>query len=279
MKKFQGKVAVVTGAASGIGLAIAERCVHKGMQVVLVDVEKPALDKVADVFTGQGGTVLAVPTDVSDSAAMEALAQRTLDAFGGVHLLFNNAGVTGGNVATGTLADWEWTLGVNLFGVVHGVRVFTPIMLAQDSEAYIVNTASVAGLISGGLGIYTVSKHAVVALSEALYHELAQMNANVNVSVLCPGWVRTKILESNRNRPAALQNTDAAPPTPEDEAGQQETVARLEAGMDPTQVADCVFEAIENETFYILPNTQEWEEAIRLRTEDILQQRNPTHLW
>jgi len=274
MKEFKGKVAVVTGAASGIGRAIAERCAQEGMCVVLADIEKSALDSAAADLTAKGANVLAVQTDVSNAAAVEALAQQTIANFGAVHLLVNNAGVAGGNVSTGTLADWEWVLGVNLWGVIHGVRVFTPIMLKQDTECHIVNTASVAGLLSGGLGIYSVSKHAVVALSESLYGELAQINAKIKVSVLCPGFVRTQIGSAARNRPSTLHN-EPVEPTAADEAFSQAMEAGIQSGMLPEEVADILFEAVANEKFYILPNAEAFKPAIQARLEGIIEERNP----
>lgn len=277
MKDFKGKVAVVTGAASGIGRAIAERCAQEGMCVVLADIEKSALDAAAAELTAKGANVLAVQTDVSDAAAVEALAQQTLAKFGAVHLLVNNAGVSSGNVSMGTLADWQWVLGVNLWGVIHGIHVFTPIMLKQDTECHIVNTASVAGLLSGGLGIYTVSKHAVVALSETLYGELARMNAKLKVSVLCPGFVRTRIGDSERNRPSELRNEDdSLGQSAEAEAFRQSMEAGIQSGMPPEEVASCVIEAVANEKFYILANAEDYKEMIRTRMEDIIQEHNPT---
>src|SRR5215831_13355553 len=188
MKEFKGKVAVVTGAASGIGRALAEGCVREGMKVVLADVEVESLTKTEASMKAAGATVLAVRTDVSQARDIEALAQKTLDAFGAVHLLCNNAGVwTGASIWESTIADWEWVLGVNLWGVIHGVRFFVPVMLAQDTECHIVNTASIAGLIAyPGAGIYKVTKHGVVTLSETLYYELAERGAKVHVSILCP---------------------------------------------------------------------------------------------
>src|SRR5262249_18260593 len=196
MKEFKDKVAVITGAASGIGRAMADRCVQEGMKAVLADVELDRLTKTEASMKASGATVLAVRTDVSQARDVEALAQKTLEVFGAVHLLCNNAGVgTEAAIWESTLAEWEWVLGVNLWGVIHGVRVFVPLMLAQDTECHIVNTASMAGLISGpGLGAYKVAKHAVVTLSETLYHELAEHGANVKVSVLCPGIVNTRIM-------------------------------------------------------------------------------------
>ena len=211
MKEFKGKVAVITGAASGIGRALADRCVQEGMKVVLADVEVETLAKTEASLKASGATVLAVQTDVSQARDVAALAQKTLEVFGAVHLLCNNAGVgTEAAIWESTLEEWEWVMGVNLWGVIHGVRTFVPLMLAQDTECHIVNTASMAGLISGpGLGAYKVTKHAVVTLSETLYHELAERGARVKVSVLCPGVVNTRIMESARNRPGHLPPTAA----------------------------------------------------------------------
>src|SRR5438132_4651738 len=195
MKEFQGKVAVVTGAASGIGRGLAERCAQEGMKVVLADIEEQALMRACQELKAAGAQVLAVQTDVSKILDMEALAQKTIATYGAVHLLFNNAGVGAGTIIwESTLADWEWTLGVNLWGVIHGIRTFVPLMLEQDTEGHIVNTASVAGLTSGpDLGIYKVTKQGVVTLCETLYHELAHRGAKVKVSVLCPVFDKTQI--------------------------------------------------------------------------------------
>ena len=178
MQNFRGKVAVITGGASGIGLGLARKAASEGMRLVLADIEQGALDGAAAELRDLGAEVLPVRTDVSQLADVEALAEQAWARFGGVHLLCNNAGVgssVGGSVLTGTIANWQWLLGVNLWGVIHGVHVFAPLLLEQNEPAHIVNTASVAGLIAGHLGIYTVSKHAVVALSESLYEELARM--------------------------------------------------------------------------------------------------------
>ncbi|MEJ2076720.1 MAG: SDR family NAD(P)-dependent oxidoreductase [Acidobacteriota bacterium] len=211
MKEFRGKVAVVTGAASGIGRALALRCAAENMQVVVADIEESALGRVETELKDSGANTLAVLTDVSNAEDVETLARKTLERFGAVHLLCNNAGIGAGSTAwESTLKDWEWTLGVNLWGVIHGLRAFVPAMLEQDSESHIVNTASVAGLISFHLNApYQVSKHAVVGLSEKLHYDLEARAAKVKVSVLCPGWVRTRIMDSHRNRPAELENDPA----------------------------------------------------------------------
>ncbi len=275
MKEFKDKVAVITGAASGLGRAMAERCAQEGMKVVLADVEVEALTKTEASMKASGATVLAIRTDVSQASDVEALAQKTLEVFGAVHLLCNNAGVgTGSAIWKSTIADWEWVIGVNLWGVIHGVRVFVPIMLEQDTECHIVNTASMAGLISGpGLGAYKVTKHAVVTLSETLYHELAERGARVSVSVLCPGVVSTRIMESARNRPAHFPTPE--PHDPASAARWEALRERVAAGMPSGQVADAVFEAVRKDQFYILTHPQ-WQDSVRSRMEDILQGRGPT---
>jgi len=279
MKEFRDKVAVITGAASGIGRAIAERCVQEGMKVVLADIEETALAEAARDMKEASADVLAVPTDVSKARDVELLAQKTLDAFGAVHLLCNNAGVSGGGVIwESTLADWEWVMGVNLWGVIHGVRTFVPIMLEQGTEGHIVNTASLAGLTSyPGGGTYKVAKHGVVALSETLHHDLAQKEAKVKVSVLCPGFVKTQILDSDRNRPVALRNEPVKePPSPEDVMRYQAWHQAVQEGIPPLQVADCVFQAIRDERFYVLTHPEQ-NPLIQLRMEDILRERKPTN--
>ena len=280
MKEFQGKVAVVTGAASGIGRALAERCAQEGMRVVLAGINEQTLMQASQELRAEGASVLAVQTDVSKAGDVEALAQKAFDTYGAVHLLFNNAGVGAGTIIwESTLADWEWTMDVNLWGVIHGIRAFVPRMLAQDTEGHIVNTASIAGLTSGpGLGIYKVTKYGVVTLSETLYHELALRGAKVKVSVLCPGFVKTRIMDGARNRPARLQNDPAEVKMgPESVALIQFMLQAVEAGMSPEQVADIAFQAIRDETFYILTHP-ETKEAIRVRMEDMLQERNPTFI-
>jgi len=219
--------------------------------------------------------VLGVRTDVSKRSDVELLARQALDAFGQVHLLFNNAGLAAGGAPwEATWSDWEWVIDVNLWGVIHGVKVFTSLMLAQNTECHIINTSSAAGLIVGGASApYAVTKHAVVALSESLYLTLKQRNSLVKVSVLCPGLVRTNIANAERNRPAELRNEPVAMP-PEMQAGLAAFKAAIEASMPPLQVADVVFDAIEKEQFYILPHP-EWTEVIRLRTDKLLRIENP----
>jgi NAD(P)-dependent dehydrogenase (short-subunit alcohol dehydrogenase family) len=275
MREFSGKVAVVTGAASGIGLAIATRAARQGMRVVLADIEAEALERAAAALRAAGADILAIPTDVASAESVAALAEQTIAAYGAVHLLFNNAGVAaGGLLWERTLADWEWVLGVNLWGVIHGIRSFVPLMLAQPGGGYIVNTASAAGLITTpALSIYTMTKHAVVALSETLSVQLAQQGAAVKVSVLCPMWVNTRIMESGRNRPAALQNPEAASSPA---SGEVEAFRHLvETGKSPEEIAAAVFAAIRDERFYILTHP-DVAPLVRRRMETILDAFEPS---
>jgi NAD(P)-dependent dehydrogenase (short-subunit alcohol dehydrogenase family) len=275
MKEFKGKVAVITGAASGIGRGIAGRCASEGMKVVLADVEDASLAKAESELKAAGGTALAVKTDVSIRSDVEELARRTLEAFGKVHLLFNNAGIgAGGSPWEATWNDWEWAIGVNLWGVIHGVKIFTPLMLAQNEQCHIVNTSSGAGLVVGGMSApYSVTKHGVVALSESLHVTLQARNALVKVSVLCPGLVRTNIVDSERNRPADLKN----PPvelSPQMRAGLEYFKSAVAAAMPTGQVAEIVFEAIKNEKFYIVTEPG-WMEAVKMRVDDLMALENP----
>jgi NAD(P)-dependent dehydrogenase (short-subunit alcohol dehydrogenase family) len=268
MKDFRDKVAVVTGGASGIGRAIAERCVAEGMRVVLGDIEAPALQEAAK---SMGPAVVPYHLDVSDAAAVEAMAEDVYEKLGAVHLLFNNAGV--GSDATTiwaqSLDTWKWVIGVNLYGVIHGVHSFVPRMLASGEEGHVVNTASVAGLLSGArISPYFATKHAVVGLSESLFLELKTANARVGASVLCPAFVKTRIAESGRNRPGGGA---AAPVTSQAAAAIR---AMVDAGVSPESIADKVFAAIEGEQFWILTHP-EMDEFIHGRVEGMLARRNP----
>lgn len=275
MDSFGGKVAVVTGAASGIGRALADQCAREGMKVVLADIEEAALDRAAAELAHAGAAVLAVRTDVSRADEVEALARTTLDAFGGVHLLFNNAGVSGGSSTwESTIANWTWVLGVNLWGVIHGVRTFVPIMLQQDAPGHVVNTASVTGLVSLPYGaLYQASKHAVVTISESLLLELGYLGANVGVSVLCPAFVRSGIVDAARNRPAALRNPTCGACTEPSEMAKAHR-RLVDAGLAPEAVAQRVFRAIRARQFYILTHP-EANFLIRARMRAILAQQNP----
>jgi NAD(P)-dependent dehydrogenase (short-subunit alcohol dehydrogenase family) len=274
MQALRDKVAVVTGAASGIGRALAGAFAAEGMRVVLADVEATALDEAAHAIARGGAQTIAVPTDVSKGEQVEALAVAAERAFGAVHVVCNNAGVAVSGLSwMQTIADWEWVLGVNLWGVIHGVRAFMPRLLGAG-EGHVVNTASMAGLLSAaGMAIYDVTKHGVVTLSESLYHELRMLGSPIGVSVLCPGFVSTRIMDSARNRPAAL--ADTLPPMPGSE--QLEEVARglVAGGMPPERVASLVVDAIRAGRFWILPHP-EWKPAVRTRLEDVLEERNPS---
>jgi NAD(P)-dependent dehydrogenase (short-subunit alcohol dehydrogenase family) len=276
MKQFKDKVAVITGGASGIGLALARRAAAEGMQVVLADIEDAALAAAADELRTKGARVLTVKTDVSRAEDVENLAAQTLQACGGAHLVFNNAGVGGVRAKTweASANDWQWVLGVNVWGVIHGVRVFTPIMLRQGEDGHIVNTASAAGFVSmAATAPYAVSKHAVVTLSEVLYHDLKADNAKVGVSVLCPAWVGTNIWNSQRNRPQDLRDHAE---TDEERVRREQVRALLEKGkVTAAGVADMTFEAIADDRFYIFPHPK-IRNDIRTRMEDILELRNPT---
>jgi NAD(P)-dependent dehydrogenase (short-subunit alcohol dehydrogenase family) len=256
MQQLRGQVAVVTGAASGIGLGMAERFAAEGMRLVMADVEEGALASAADRLRSSGAEVVAVTCDVSRYDDVAALASRTLEAFGAVHVVCNNAGVadtSGAPVWAGSLADWEWVIGVNLWGVIYGVRAFVPLLLQAD-EGHVVNTASGAGLIPGALGSYGVTKHAVVALSEALHTELGAIGAHVGVSVLCPGVVRTRILDADRNRPAGAEERSGADPNPRAQQVLDSLRERIPVGTPPSDIAACVVDAIRSNRLYVLPH-------------------------
>jgi len=279
MKELRDRVAVVTGAASGIGRTMAEHFAAEGMKIVLADIEQDALDEAEAAFRANGATVLAVRCDVSKGADVEALAETAVDEFGVIHVVCNNAGVVppAGPLWERTEADWEWVLGANLWGVIHGVRTFVPIMIEQGTEGHVVNTASLAGLVSvPWLGIYNVSKHAVVTLSETLYRELAAIGSQVKVSVLCPAWVTTRLADADRNRPAELQNPEREK-TAQDEAIDQAVRGFLDSGISTEQVATAVVEAVKQEKLYILTHPESVE-AVRARMEDIVEDRNPSEL-
>jgi len=277
MKEFKDKVAVITGAANGIGFGIAERCAQLGMKVVLAGINEENLAIAKEKLKPTGAAILSVQTDVSKREEVQALAQKTLDAFGAVHLLVNNAGVGAGTtVWESTWEDWEWVVDVNLWGVIYGVKVFTPIMLAQDDESHIVNVASVSGLLPAyPCAPYHVTKHAVIGLTENLYHSLGAQKAKVKVSLLCPGWVKTSILKSERNRPAELKNqTSDLPNNPAAVQAYQKMKESLEAGMSIQELADHLFKAIEAEQLYVITD-QKYFPRIRERMENILGQKIP----
>jgi len=276
--EFTGRVAVITGAGSGFGREFARVAATRGMKLALADINQSALDETVQALRDAGADAIGVRTDVSSADAMQALADATMAAYGAVHLLFNNAGVaSGGFVWESTAADWEWVMGANVWSVIHGVRIFTPLMLAHGEPAHIVNTASAAGLISApNMGIYNVSKHAVVALSETLHHDLRLAQSKIGVSVLCPAFVPTGIAHSHRNRPADLINT--TPPTPSMLKAQQASVKAVESGrITAPEIAALTFAAIEAGQFYIVPH-EKILDLVGLRMQDILARRNPSDL-
>jgi NAD(P)-dependent dehydrogenase (short-subunit alcohol dehydrogenase family) len=272
MELTAGKVAVVTGAASGIGLALAERFARAGLNVVLADVEESALVSAARRIEELGAKTLAVPTDVSDEAAVRTLAAAALSRFGSVHLLCNNAGVrSSADPWLGPMSAWRWVLGVNLWGVIYGIREFLP-LLAMQGEGHIVNTASAAGLIPATSPSYDASKHAVVAISEDLHRAMKVAGLAVGVSVLCPGWVRTGILDAERNWPGGPG--DVPPPAVTAQVTIPYARRALEAGMEPAAVADLVADAVAADRFWVLTHPELAEIALR-RWQGIAEGRDP----
>lgn len=279
MQDLKGKTAVITGGASGIGLAMAERFAAAGMKLVLADVEVPALDAAVTRLTSNGADAIGVATDVSDLASVEALGAKANEAFGSVHVLCNNAGVGGNNDGSGgtdvDLVDWKWVLDVNLWGVVHGHKVFLDQMIEQG-EGHVVNTASMAGQFPGH-GAYSASKWAVVGITEGLFHQL--QGTGVGVSCLCPGWVRTQILESGRNRPEwaapnALREPEA---NAEAEARREFIKEQIDTGMEPAQVAELVYGAVDSGAFWVFTDMT-MVAALADRFSSILENRNPS-VW
>jgi NAD(P)-dependent dehydrogenase (short-subunit alcohol dehydrogenase family) len=273
MRDLKGRVAVVTGAASGIGRAVAVRAGSEGMRVVLADIEEGPLKEAEGELTARGAEAISVVTDVSDPAAVAGLRDRALERFDAVHLVHNNAGVgLGGPIWEVSEEDWRWVLGVNLLGVVHGIATFVP-LLVEQGVGHVVNTASIAGLTTAPfLGPYNATKQAVVAISETLFKELRATGVTgVGVSVVCPGFVRTRIAESQRNRPAWAPERDAQ--------GSAELRAAVQSmvdeGIAPEEVADKVLEAVRSDTFYVLTHPG-LDAGVATRFEDILQRRPPS---
>lgn len=277
MQDFEGKVAVVTGAASGIGRGMVGAFTRAGMKVVLADIEKEPLAIAEQELSTAGADVLAVQTDVARREDMDALHDRVLERFGAVHILCNNAGVSGGGggaIWESTANDWSWVLGVNLMGVVHGLQAFVPRMIEGGEPGHIVNTSSVLGLSTGPGSVYGVSKHAVTRLTEGLHHDLLNSGAPIGASVLCPGMIATHIISAERNRPSELRDEQAA----DDEllAMREQMESRFMAeGMPPDEVGAIVLEAIRDERFYILTHPQ-IKERVEVRMRDILEDRPPT---
>ena len=278
MQDFAGKVAVITGAASGIGKALSEKCIAEGMHVVMADIEEAVLEKAAaELQATTNNQVLPIVANVAMEAELRKVRDKAVETLGGVHLLFNNAGVGGGgNSWNATQKDWDWVFGVNLWSVIYGLRVFVPQMIAQETPCHIVNTASIAGIIGGSTNaLYSVTKHGVVALTENLSVDLKAEDTNIGCSVLCPGFVNTNIFNSGRNRPADLANReDPQPLTPEDEQRIAMFQEILRQGMQPAEIADIVFNAIRAERLYILTHDH-FDEMIRDRAENMINGTNP----
>ena len=285
MQEFKGKVAVVTGAASGMGRGFAERFASEGMKVVLADVEKPALNTSVEELQRQGFEVIGQLTDVSQLAQVEALRDRTLEQYGKVHILCNNAGVVSHGATAiwdSTMHDWEWVLGVNLWGVIHGMSTFLPIMIEQDEAGHVVNNSSVHGVTTGAgdVGPYSVSKFGVTRITEALYYDLARINSKLKCTLLCPSSTATNLDLAGRNRPDALKDRHGAERQAEIEAKNKAVFLRHQSGgMAPSEVADHVFNAIKAEQFYLItePNPASLvrnKENVRIRMESILAERN-----
>jgi NAD(P)-dependent dehydrogenase (short-subunit alcohol dehydrogenase family) len=283
MTHLAGGIAVITGAASGFGLETARIAARRGMKVVMADVQPDALELAAHEIQGLGAEVLARRTDVSKAAEIEALADATMQRFGAPNFVFNNAGVggAGGLIWEASAKDWDWVLGVNVMGVVHGVRVFTPLMLAaakQDPawQGHIVNTASMAGLLSPpNMGVYNTSKHAVVTLSETLHQDLALVTEQVHAHVLCPFFVPTGIHASDRNRPAELSDPGARPTKSQLIARAMSEKAVTSGKVTAAQVAQFVFDALAENRFYVFSHPHALA-TVQQRMEDILMRRNPS---
>ncbi len=284
MKNFENKVAVITGGASGLGRAFADKAAALKMKIVLGDIRDAPLQQAAAELKSQGAAVVALAGDVSKAGYLEALATLATEHFGVVHCLFNNAGVgSGGLIWENTVKDWEWVLNVNVWGVIHGVRTFTPLMLQAAKndpvyEGHIVSVASVAGLIAPGLmGAYNVSKHAVVAHSESLYHDLASVEPRIGASVLCPGFTPTGIGKSHLSRPSDLLNSEE--PTASMVEAQQMIAKAVSAGkLTATDVANITFDAIRDKQFYIFTHPN-FMKLVKARLEDIAELRNPRDVF
>ena len=282
MKNYQGGTAVITGAASGFGLEVSRIAAQRGMNVVMADVQQDALDVAAAEIAGMGAPVLAYRLDISKADEVEALAAATMARFGAPNFVFNNAGVgAGGLIWEHTLKDWEWVVGVNLMGVAHGIRVLTPMMLAAAAadpsyRGHIVNTASMAGLLNApNMGVYNVTKHAVVAMSETLYQDLALVTEQVHAHVLCPFFVPTGIHLSERNRPVDPQGI-AAPATRSQMIAQAMSTKAVSSGkVTAGQVAQFVFDAVDSNRFYVFSHPKSLA-SVQMRLEDIMGLRNPT---
>jgi len=272
MKEFEGKTAIVTGAASGIGLGLAEKFAKERMQVVMADVEEEALNKAVEKLKKHQYRVMGISADVLIQESMKELFDKSIEAYGNIHILCNNAGIgaNSGNKAIWEInkTDWDWSLGVNFYGVLHGLQIFVPHMIDHGEEGHIVTTVSLAGLLPGA-GTYGVSKHAALALTQGLNRDLIARDSKINSSVLCPGFVNTNIMNSERNRPEHLVSSNQI-----DTNEQQMEVFNflLKNGKEPSEIADIVFEGIKDNIFYILTHPA-WDESLRNHFEEILSRK------
>lgn len=277
MKDFAGKTAVVTGAASGIGLALAERFAAARMRVVLADIEEDALSRAVEQLEARQAEVIGLPVNTMVRESVFELAGRAIDDFGKVHVLCNNAGVASTSSANADVwelseSEWDWVLGVNLHGVLYGLQAFVPHMLEHGESGHIVNTASLAALMPG-TGSYGVSKHGVLVLTETLYNDLKARDAAIGASVLCPGLVNTQIYDAERNRPSELRSDASDAPSEAMAVGR----ALLEQGKAPAEIAEAVVQSIEEDRLYILPHPP-WDDFVRSRIEHVLARGGPATL-
>lgn len=285
MENFIGKTAVITGAASGIGLGLAERCAAEGINIVMADINEEALKKSENEIRSIGANVISIKTDVSNADDVKALAEKSVEKFGEVHLLFNNAGVSAGKtVWESTINDWTWVLGVNLWGVIHGIHYFMPVFLKQDNECHIVNTSSIAGLVTSMYNSpYVVSKMGIVALSEQLYREVTEGGYKVGVSVLCPSFVDTNFMECGKHRPVSLRDASDGIEFDFSDETLIESLKQFQqmykSGLSRSGAADYVFKAIKQNKFYILANAESYKPSIQARVDDIMNDRNPTDVF
>lgn len=282
MIDHRGEVAVITGAASGLGLGLVQACSARGMKLALADIQGPELERIAGELQKEGLDVLALTTDVAEVDNMELLAHRVYQRFGEVHYLFNNAGVLGKtSMLDAMLNDWEWIIGVNMWGVIHGIRAFVPRMLDGGNEGRVINVTGEAGFLSGpGVGIYRMTKHAVVALSESLYHELASIGSRIKVSVVSPAFIKSNLMDAEANRPSRLQNI-ARPPVENlvEEAALDFFNQQINNGYEPETIADAIWAGIDSQNFYIFaPSPSDdllTRQAIQHRFDAIIAEGNP----
>lgn len=276
MIEFKDKVAIITGAASGIGLELAKRCANEGMKVVLADIDEASIIQAEKYLQAIGTDTLSVICDVSKESDIKLLSENTVEAFGKVDLLFNNAGVsTNGLLWQNTVEDWKWVLGVNLFGVINSIKTFVPIMLKQNNECHIINTSSIAGLTAApGNSIYSVTKQGIVNISETLYYELKLAKSQIDISVVCPSFVKTRLADSERNRPVEFNSFERTQ-SPQKQMIDQAFSQGVLNGMPPKKVVEDIFEGIRMKKFYILTDNES-KAMIKQRMEDILNENNPT---